>query len=328
MHRITVFAMAALVVGALARGTGAQQLLETFPVVGTPIPGWTHYVSPWTVKDVGGGDTRAESGPAGHTYLVRTNSPAVIGAVHATATGVTATCNGGVLFRFDSSITNGIRAYGASSGGQNAYAVLMIEAPGVGRQFVSLLPNRTKNLVCRLLVQGTEARGQFDIDPPDGKWDYELGLTGVPTTGTDWGVYAWNTSWLDDVKFFDAVIFRRSTFGQPNLGTTVPLDLYAPTANAPYLLIPSLTSGMVRLPNGWFGPIIPDALSGAAPHLPAIFQGFTGHLDGTGKATARLAIPNAPALAGITVWLGGVVLDGRPSPSLLHLFNDERIDLW
>jgi hypothetical protein len=326
MRNMRHLGIAALVLAALASAGAAQQIFETFPKVGAPIPGWTDRVSPWTVKDVGGGDTRAESSPSGHSYLTRTNHSASIGAVQALLTGVTNTCNGGVVFRYDTSATNGIRAYGASSGGQAAYAVLMIDAPGVSRQYVSL-PSRIKNVVCRLLVQGTEARAQFDIDPPDGKWDYEFTLNGVPTSGSEWGPYAWNGSWADDVKFFDAAIFRRSTFGQPNIGTTVALDLYAPTANAPYVLIPSLMSGMIALPNGWFSPIVPDALSGAAPLLPAVFQGFVGNLDGSGTATARLAIPNVPALAGVTVWVAGVVLDGRLPPSFLHLFNEERIDL-
>jgi len=305
----------------------AQVDYEPFSKVGTPIPGWTHHVAAWTVKDLGGGDLRAESnGTAGHTYLVRTNSAASIGVVEALLTGVTFTCNGGVVFRFDSNSTNGIRAYGASSGGQNAYKVLILDAPGVSRVLVSL-PTRPKNLICRLLVQGTEARAQFDIDPMDGKWDQEFTLTGVPLTGAEYGLYAWNGSYGDNVKFFNAAIFRRSTFGQPNLGQPVPLDMYAPTPNAPYVLVPSFSKGMIGLPNGWFVPVTPDVLSATAPLLPSIFAGFSGFLDGKGVASAKLNVPNVPALAGLFLYVGGAVIDTRLSPPFLHLSNEERIDL-
>jgi hypothetical protein len=311
----------------MAPASLAQVDFEPFSKVGTPIPGWTIHGAAWTVKDLGGGDLRAESnGTGGHTYLVRTGSAASIGVVEALLTGVSFTCNGGVVFRFDSKVTNGIRAYGASSGGQNAYKVLILDAPGVSRALVSL-PTRPKNLICRLLVQGTEARAQFDIDPMDGKWDQEFTVNGVPLTGAEYGLYAWNGSYGDDVKFFDAAIFRRSAFGKPNLGQSVPLDLYAPTPNAPYVLVPTFSKGMIGLPNGWFVPVTPDPLSAAAPLLPSIFAGFSGNLDGKGVANAKLNVPNVPALAGLFLYVGGAVIDTRLNPPFLHLSNEERIDL-
>ena len=305
----------------------AQVDYEPFTQLGTPIPGWTDHVAAWTVKDIGGGDLRAEStGTASHSFLVRTNGVADMGVIEALLTGVTATCNGGVVFRFDASAVTGVRAYGASSGGMNMYKVLMIEAPGVTRQYISIT-NRTKNLLCRLLVQGAEARAQFDEDPVDGKWDYELNLSGVAAGAKPYGVYAWHGSYADNVKFFDAAIFRRSTFGASNIGTAVPMDLYAPTANAPYVLVPSMAPAMIPLPNGWFIPITPDTLSAAAPVLPSIFTGFAGTLDGQGMAQATLNIPNIPALAGIVVYVSGAVVDTRLNPPFLHLFNDEQIVL-
>lgn len=304
----------------------AQVDYEPFARVGSPIPGWTQNLGTWIVKDIGGGDLRAESTGTGHTYLTRTGSSAFTGAIEVKATGVSNTCNGGALFRWDASQSTGIRAYGASSGGQAAYAVLMLDAPGVSRVYVQI-PTRTKNLTARILAQGQEARAQFDVDPLDGKWDYELSLTVLSKTGSPYGGYAWNGSYIDDIKFFDAVMFRRSPFGGSTIGQTIPLDLNAPTAGATYMLLPTLLPGMIGLPNGWFSPIVPDSLTAAAPALPGIFSSFVGTLDGSGKATAKLIVPNIPALAGVAVYISGVVLDGRIPPGFLHLFNDERIDL-
>jgi hypothetical protein len=327
MNRTCCLAVIVLALALAAPAGLAQVDYEPFTKIGTPIPGWTHHVAAWTVKDIGGNDLRAEStGTAGHTYLVRTQSAASIGVVEAKLTGVTFTCNGGVVFRFDQSVTNGIRAYGASSGGQNAYKVLILDAPGVSRTLVSL-PTRPKNLICRLLVQGTEARAQFDIDPLDGKWDNEFTLNNVPLTGAEYGLYAWHGSYGDDVKFFDAAIFRRSTFGKPNLGQPVPLDLYAPTPNAPYILVPSFSKGMIGLPNGWFIPVTPDLLSVTAPAIPSIFANFSGFLSGTGVANAKVNVPNVPGLAGLHFYVAGAVIDTRLSPPFLHLSNEERIDL-
>jgi len=304
----------------------AQVMYEPFVVVGSPISGWTPSTGIWKVVDVGGNDLRAESPSSGHSYLIKDKSLASIGCIEATATGVTNTCNGGVMLRWDSGRQDGIRAYGASSGGMNSYKILIVSAPGVTRVSVSLA-NRTRNLKVRIIAQGTDVRGQFDVDPLDGVWDHELDLTVISTTGTPYGGYAWNGSYLDDIKFFDAVMFRRIPFGSSNIGKTVPLDLYAPTAGAPYVLVPSLLKGMIMLPNAWFSPVVPDDITVAAPHLPTIFGRFSGTLDGNGKATANLNVPGNGALAGITVYIAGVVLDNKPTPSILHLFNDERIDL-
>ncbi len=315
-----------LILALAAISLPAQVDYEPFAVVGSPIPGWTQHVGTWTVKDIGGGDKRAESTGTGHKYLTRTGSSAYTGAIEVKATGVSNTCNGGALFRWETGKSSGIRAYGASSGGLAAYKVLILDAPGVSRTLF-VLTNRTKNLTARILAQGQEARAQFDVDPLDGKWDHELAITVLSTTGSPYGGYAWNGSYIDDIKFFDAVIFRRSTFGGSNIGHTIPLDLYAPTAGAQYMLLPTLLPGMIGLPNGWFSPIVPDHLTAAAPALPGIFDSFFGTLDGSGKATAKLVVPNIPALAGVAVYIAGVVLDGRVPPGFLHLFNDERIDL-
>ncbi len=306
----------------IATTLNAQVVFEPFPIAGSPIPGWTPQGS-WTVTDVGGGDLRAHATGSGHVYLLRTGATASTGAVEAKCTGVSNTCNGGAFMRWDSGRSEGLRAYGASSGGMAQYAILTLAAPGVSRQNVTL-PTRTKNLVARVIAQGTEARAQFDVDPLDGKWDYELSLTVLGTNATEYGPYSWNQSYADDVKFFDAAMFRRSTFGAPTIGQSIPLDLYSPTPSQPYVLFASLVPGPAPLANGWFSPIVPDAIFKAVPALPGVFQNFSGVLDGNGEATANLNVPPLPALAGIPIFVGGVVIG--PS-GLLHLFNDERIDL-
>lgn len=306
----------------LAPMASTQIYFEQFPVAGSPIAGWTQTAGTWTVTDLGASDTRAHHNGTGHAFLSSTNSAANMGVVEALVTGVSNTCNGGVFMQWDSGRQAAIRAYGASSGGQAQYAVLIFDAPGVSRSLVSL-PTRTKNLVVRILTQGTEARAQFDVDPIDGQWDYELGITLLANNPTEYGIYSWNQSYGDDFKHFDAAIFRRSMFQGSNIGQSVPLDLYAPTANAPYGLIVSRSQAQLLLPNGWFLPVTPDDLTGAAPQLPTVFANFNGALDGNGEATAQLNVPNIPALAGFYVYISGAVVSGS---NLIHLFNDERID--
>lgn len=332
MRWMTLTAIAVSIGLAAAAAVPAQIDYESFPMLGTPIAGWTHHVAAWTVKDAGNLDLRAESAPSsGHTYLVRTGSLVPGGVVEAKLTGVTNTCNGGVVINFDSTLStpNGVRAYGATSGGAAAYKVLILEGPGVARQLVNLA-TRSKNLQARVYMWGTNVRALFDVDPLDGKWDHELNATGAATGLRPYGAYAWNGSQADDVKFFDAVIWRQGIFGQPNLGTTVQLDLHAPTAGRPYLLIASFSKARIPVPGfppGWFLPVVPDTLTSTAPLLPTIFAGFSGVLDASGAATAKINVPRVAALAGTAIHVTGVVYDSRLPVTYLSLFNDERIDL-
>ena len=325
MKKLAISLSVVALLGSFGAAT-AQVFFEPFPAAGSPIAGWTQTLGTWTVTDLGGGDTRAHHTGTSHAYLTRTGAIAATGVVEATATGVSNTCNGGVMFRWDSGRQTGIRAYGASSGGMNSYKVLVLEAPGVARTLI-VLTNRTKNVTTRILAQGTEVRAQFDVDPLDGKWDYELSTSALGTAATPYGPYSWNASYVDDFKLFDAAIFRRTTFKASNIGTTVPLDLYSPTAGLPYALIAGFSTARLRLANGWFLPVTPDSLTAAVPLLPGIFAGFSGLLDGNGEATANLNVPNSPLLAGVYIYITGVVLDGRTPPGFLHLFNDEQIEL-
>jgi len=270
--------------GLLFATASAQTYFEQFPFPGSPIPSWTSQVGTWTVTNLGGGDTRAHHTGTGHAYLTLNGSSASIGVVEATATGVSNTCNGGVLFRWDSGRQTGIRAYGASSGGMSSYLVLVLDSPTASQQVV--LPARTRNLKARILAQGTEVRAQFDIEPLDGKWDRELSITVPAPVASPFGVYSWNSSYLDDFSVFDAAIFRRTTLGAPNIGQAVPLDLYSPTPSLVYQLFVSLAPGRVPLPNAWRLPVVPDLLTALAPQGRGSSPGSAAR--STPPATRRL----------------------------------------
>lgn len=81
-----------------------------------------------------------------------------------------------------------------------------------------------------------------------------------------------------------------------------------------YVVLVSLsgTRPGVRLPDGRHVALNPDAVTalGLGGGLGAILQGGAGVIDANGRAQAVLAVPKAPSLAGLRVWLQAVTLSG------------------
>lgn len=102
------------------------------------------------------------------------------------------------------------------------------------------------------------------------------------------------------------------SLGPPRVGDTRELLLSAPAEpGGLYVVAASATSTLgTALPCGGLFPLDVDALLEVSLTTPSIFQSFVGVLDGDGCSTApRIAVPAAPALAGIFFVTAFAVLD-------------------
>ena len=102
-----------------------------------------------------------------------------------------------------------------------------------------------------------------------------------------------------------------SALGAPKLGTTRNYDLCSPLdAGAIHLLMASTSSTAGAQTCAGLVPLDPGPLLIASLTDWMVFPGFFGVLDGAGRSQApALALPAAPALAGLPVVLAFVVLD-------------------
>jgi hypothetical protein len=101
--------------------------------------------------------------------------------------------------------------------------------------------------------------------------------------------------------------------GTGRVGTTVNLDLLAaPDAGKVYQVGTSLGGGPIPIGNRTLG-LSPDALLviSVTGVLPNVFQSYTGRLDGSGKAQAKLAIPNFPVLTGVRLYNAFLTVDAN-----------------
>jgi hypothetical protein len=103
-----------------------------------------------------------------------------------------------------------------------------------------------------------------------------------------------------------------ATTSTPSVGTTVGLTLEAPqNPNATYLAACSLTyKPGVALPSAHLLPTALDDLFTLSLADPTTFQNFVGTTDANGvAASAAVAIPNLPALAGFSFYAAVAILD-------------------
>ncbi|MBN2492032.1 MAG: hypothetical protein JXQ29_14390 [Planctomycetes bacterium] len=144
----------------------------------------------------------------------------------------------------------------------------------------------------------------------DRVWQYGQGAWSAPT-----GTFALASGLKTRFTVSAAQLILSGT-GQP--GTTVQLHLLAPSdGGKPYQVGTSLGNGPIPIGSRWLG-LSPDtllvvSLSGS---LPAVFQHYTGMLDPSGQALAKLAIPNVPALKGVRLYNAFVTLDASAPQGL------------
>jgi hypothetical protein len=99
--------------------------------------------------------------------------------------------------------------------------------------------------------------------------------------------------------------------GSPNPGGKITLDLLAPAdPSLPYQLGSSLGKGPIAIGSRQLE-LSPDDLLVITVNglLPTIFAGYTGQLDGSGKAQAVINIPNDKGLVGLRVYTAFLTLD-------------------
>ncbi|MAG56816.1 MAG: hypothetical protein CMJ83_11035 [Planctomycetes bacterium] len=109
----------------------------------------------------------------------------------------------------------------------------------------------------------------------------------------------------------------------PNYGSTLPVNLYSATdPNLPYVSAFALsnTPPIELVPgSGIFIDLAPDLIFAISidvthPLYPVLFQDTIGVLDGAGKGTAYLAIPNDPSLGGLGIYTAFIGIN----PALLY----------
>jgi len=98
--------------------------------------------------------------------------------------------------------------------------------------------------------------------------------------------------------------------GSGSPGTSIDFNLKSPSdAGLPYQLGSSLGSGPIKIDTRQID-LSPDDLLvlSVSGLVPSIFRGYTGLLDSTGEATARLNIPNNTALKGTRIYTAFLTL--------------------
>jgi catechol 2,3-dioxygenase-like lactoylglutathione lyase family enzyme len=96
-----------------------------------------------------------------------------------------------------------------------------------------------------------------------------------------------------------------------SLGAPTPITLEIPAAaNRPFLLAAALgTAPGLPLPGGFTLPLNPDSVFNLSlTPGTGVFNGFFGNLDGNGRASATLTLPNLPGLLGLPIFVSGFVL--------------------
>jgi hypothetical protein len=101
------------------------------------------------------------------------------------------------------------------------------------------------------------------------------------------------------------------------IGTSQLITLAAPThAGQIYLIVPSNSATPVSLGGPLLLEVDPNTgFLDLALQLPTIFQNILGILDGTGQATATIAIPFFPPLIGLPLHFAAATADGTLSPT-------------
>jgi len=116
----------------------------------------------------------------------------------------------------------------------------------------------------------------------------------------------------------------------PQIGTTIPLALDSPAdAGKPYHLAASFGNAGIQY-GGKTIPLTQDPLYmlTVANSSPQMFQNYVGFLNGSGKATASLVVPNSSALVGVTVYHAFLVIDGSQPYHLGTISNGLAVELY
>jgi Tol biopolymer transport system component len=123
----------------------------------------------------------------------------------------------------------------------------------------------------------------------------------------------------DTNGFRDVIVHDRfpavAARGVARIGATLTLDLDAPDEpNQFYVMAASLSSAPgIPLDTRTF-PLTAGPFLIASLTMPAVFQGFTGNLDGAGHVEARIVIPAERSLGGTTIFVAAMTLRaGAPS---------------
>jgi len=103
--------------------------------------------------------------------------------------------------------------------------------------------------------------------------------------------------------------------GVARIGATLTLDLDSPDEpNQFYLMAASLSSSPGIPVDTRTFPLTASPFLVASLTMPAVFQGFTGNLDGAGHAEPRIVIPADRSLGGTTIFVAALTLRaGAPS---------------
>jgi hypothetical protein len=150
--------------------------------------------------------------------------------------------------------------------------------------------------------------------------DLRLDL-GVATAGLFSGMLFNPRVWNGTIYYMAAATITGSGSGAP--GTNVDFALSAAgDAGLCYQVGSSFGNGPIPIDNRKLE-LSPDDLlvlsvSGA---LPGIFTSYTGVLDASGAATARLSIPNLPVLKGMRIYTAFVTLKASAPSGIATLSN-------
>ena len=148
--------------------------------------------------------------------------------------------------------------------------------------------------------------------------------------GNDDGDDKGDRTYTTSVKMTAANVALSMT-APPKLGTAVPMTLNSPgDAGKTYVLASSFGNSGIPMPGKRSIPLALDALTILTVQnlVPSVFKNYQGTLNGSGVATATLALPGTSALTGQTIYSAFIVVDQKGPGGIGTISNGLEMRLY
>jgi len=326
MHRLLLASVTVLLI---AGALGAQVWTDDFSYQpGTQVGSWVEHLKDWTATG-----TQAQAQPVtnyGHMTQPKLTFQDCVADVEVEYNSQ----NGGLQFA-------GVilRANGPSQG-SFGYDLLLIKAQGSSNfnraylyehsQTGSLsavsvaITAFTKGRV-RLAVIDSRLVARIDTNN-DGKFDTTITKNvSLPVKSGPVGVCGYNGSFVDNYRLYDAVILDDAATPAPKPGNEYKMVLRG-FPGATYQAATALSNAGIPIGGGRVIPLGVDSMlfASATNVLPTLFKNYLGNLDGKGDGAISIALPNLPALTGVTLYTAFVNFKGS---TILTTSNDHQVTI-
>ena len=303
----------------------AQQFIETFPIDGPTVPGWTVQNGAWQVL----GGRLSETSGGTWAYVTKDG----LAAQNCVLDGeffysTTSTIQfGGLSARYAGpGDTNTLMCKIQNNGGVADFdRVFLYERSGAGgNTYIDLVPG-TLAAYCRMFVLNNEFWMEIDGDQ-DGIFEFATPrrvATTILASGL-LGMNAYQSTEMDNFEYHDAVLVPVAN-SLPQIGTNYDLDLHV---NPNDLWLGALSAGNAGIPFFVEPRAIPLTADGIFfATLGSAGLGLAGVADPAGLATISIPIPNNRVLVGFTLFTSAFTIDGQRVYGVGGISNEQAFTI-